>query len=72
MKNYLWIIIGLSVLAGCAGNDTDESGEKDLTRQQKDSVLSKSRLPGASVVGGAISAADSAAARAKKLDDMAQ
>jgi len=51
------------------GACSDKSPEKTLTKAQRDSVLSESDLPGAGVVGKAIEAADSAAARSDRLDD---
>ncbi|MBU8923302.1 MAG: hypothetical protein KOO63_15915 [Bacteroidales bacterium] len=71
MRSFIIVLCSLSLLAGC-GNDESGDVKKELTRQQKDSVLSESVLPGASVVGSAISVSDSAAARAKRLDEMSK
>lgn len=43
-----------------------------MTQRQRDSVLAQSRLPGASGVGKAMRAADSAKARQAQLDSAAQ
>jgi hypothetical protein len=68
----LFAIVGLiGVLAGC-GASTDTAGKKKLTERQRDSVLAETKLPGAAGVGHAITAADSAEARAKRLDELAQ
>ena len=66
------ILIGcFAVIAGCGGS-SDERPKKALTERQRDSVLAETKLPGASGVGHAITAADSAEARAKRLDDLAK
>jgi hypothetical protein len=43
-----------------------------MTQRQRDSVIGQSRLPGAQGVEGALSAADSAAARRRLADSIAQ
>ena len=70
IKNVLLTITVLAI-AGCGGQST-ESEEKKLTETQRDSVLSESPLPGSGVVGKAIDVADTAAARAKRLDKSMQ
>jgi hypothetical protein len=71
MKYFIVVLCSLSLFAGC-GNDKSNNTKKELTRAQKDSVLSESVLPGAGVVGSAITVSDSAAARAKRLDEMSK
>ena len=67
MKIILVLLFVVVFVVGACGEKTPE---KDLTRAQKDSVLAESDLPGAGVVGKAIEAADSSAARSKRLDEM--
>ena len=62
------VICSCVLLSSCAEKGP-ESGDKELTRRQRDSVLAETPLPGAKTVGRAIAVSDSAAARAKRLDD---
>lgn len=55
-------------LAGCADEPDMAVSRDTLTRRQRDSLIGKSSLPGAQGVTGALGAADSAAARAARLD----
>jgi hypothetical protein len=68
MRIVFWIlaVLSLAFLIGACG---EKEPVKTLTKAQRDSVLSESDLPGAGVVGKAIEAADSAAARSDRLDD---
>lgn len=54
-------------LAGCERGETPEPSS-ELTQRQADSALGASRLPGARGITGAMTAADSAAARSARLD----
>jgi hypothetical protein len=63
------IIIFMILSFGCCSKESSNSLKQRLTQQQRDSVLSESKLPGAKVVGKAISVADSAAARKNRLDE---
>ena len=55
-------------ITSCTETTTDSS-KKKLTQHEKDSILAETDLPGAGVVGKAIEASDSSAARAKRLDE---
>jgi hypothetical protein len=70
MRYVLLVMLCISFLFGCTGNSTDKPSGRKLTKQQRDSVLSESKLPGARSVKKAIAVSDSAAARAKRLDDL--
>ena len=60
----------LVALLGCGGKqEEDRAPASKLTQAQRDSVLAESRLPGAGVVARALEAADSAEARADRLDE---
>jgi len=65
-------LVTLALLAtGCGGSGGDRSGRGSgdtLTKRQRDSILSTSRIPGASGVGRAMKVADSAAARIRAGD----
>jgi len=61
-------IASVFVIILALGSCGEKAPEKNLIKAQKDSVLAESELPGAGVVGKAIEAADSSAARAKRLD----
>ena len=54
--------------AGCAGADREDADT--LTRREKDSLVAGSGVPGAAGVRGAMTGADSAAARAARLDSL--
>ena len=56
----------LVATAGCSGGKPTTT--KELTQRQRDSVLSRSVLPGADVVGHAMNATDREAARAGSLN----
>jgi hypothetical protein len=65
----------LVVLAGaaCGGPKAKSSaagGRDTLTERQRDSVLARSRIPGASGVGKAIRVADSTSARVRASDSV--
>lgn len=64
----------LVALAGCArgcGDGANDAAARDtLTQRQRDSIIGESALPGAGGVRGALRAADSAAARAKRADSI--
>lgn len=66
------LIIALALLAACAsGKSAKSSAEGDsLTERQRDSILAQSRIPGASGVGSAMRAADSASARVRATDSV--
>ncbi len=72
MRKLLVILLCFALLAGCNGGSSGKSSRKKLTTRQRDSVLSRSKLPGAKVVGKAISVSDTAAARAKRIDDLSK
>jgi hypothetical protein len=54
-------------LAACTKDNADEN-KRDLTQREKDSILSASQIPGAKAVNRAMTSADSATARALRLD----
>ena len=56
----------VALCAGCAPR-ADQAARAPLTERQRDSVLARSSLPGASTVGRALDASDRAAARASSL-----
>jgi len=66
-RAFLFLFVILTF--GACGEKGSEKPKKDLTQRQRDSVLAETPLPGAKVVGRAIEVADSAAARAEKLND---
>jgi hypothetical protein len=60
-------------LAACGGDSKDKQAvnRDTLTERQKDSILAKSSIPGASNVGRAMRAADSTSAGAHRADSVA-
>ena len=66
------LTIVLALLAACSGGKTAKSAAEtdSLTERQRDSILAKSRIPGASGVGSAMRAADSTSARIRATDSV--
>lgn len=64
------ILVGILLAIGCGGSGGSggRAAGDTLTERQRDSILSKSKIPGASGVGRAMSAADSASARNQAAD----
>jgi hypothetical protein len=58
-------------LAACSGDDSAD-GQAAQTQRERDSIIGQSRLPGAGGVRGATAASDSAAARQRRLDSIAE
>ena len=58
----LSVALALVLTAGCSARKTE--APKELTERQRDSILARTPLPGASVVGRALDATDREAARA--------
>ena len=58
-------------LVACAKDDTADS-RAALTQREKDSILAGSQIPGAKAVKKTLTTADSAAARAARLDSAQQ
>jgi len=66
------VIVFCLLLAGCGGGRSGGSRAADtLTERQRDSILAKSRIPGASAVGAAMRAADSTNVRVRAADSVA-
>jgi hypothetical protein len=61
------------VLAGCGGGagKPATTARDTLTERQRDSILARSRIPGAAGVGAALRAADSTNARIRAADSVA-
>jgi hypothetical protein len=57
-------------LASCAKSGSET--KRELTERERDSTIGESVLPGAGVVKRAMSASDSAAARARAMDASGQ
>ncbi len=70
MRRILLPLLLLAVIAGCS--QSDEQLSDTLTRREKDSLVAESGLPGAGGVRGAMTGADSAAARAARLDSLSR
>lgn len=66
------LLLPLLLLTGCGQHREGANGTTaadTLTRAQHDSILGASKLPGARAVQRAIDVSDSAAARARRLED---
>ncbi len=66
------LLVLVTVLSGCATQETAANNRDTMTQRQKDSVLAQSGLPGARGVGMATAQADSAKARQARLDSIGQ
>ena len=73
MIRHLPVAFLLATLAACGGDKSDKQAvnRDTLTQRQKDSILAKSSIPGASNVGRAMRAADSTSAGAHRADSVA-
>jgi len=73
MIRHLPVALLLATLAACGGDKSDQQAvnRDTLTQRQKDSILAKSSIPGASNVGRAMRAADSTSAGAHRADSVA-
>jgi len=65
------LLVCLAACSGQSGDDRQAVNRDTLTQRQKDSILAKSRIPGASAVGRAMTAADSTSAGAHRADSVA-
>jgi hypothetical protein len=66
-------IVGLLTLAvGCSSGGNTEQQDSATDQRTRDSAVAASNLPGAHGVQGALSAADSAAARRAREDSLAR
>jgi len=73
MSHRLYLILALLGAAACSSENSKQSVNRDtLTQRQKDSILANSRIPNARAVGRAMTAADSASARALRADSVAR
>jgi hypothetical protein len=63
-------LIGIAILAMLTGacSAQDHGTKRTLTERQRDSVLSRSELPGAGVVGRAMKESDAAAQRSQDVN----
>lgn len=65
------VLAAFAALTAFAGCSKTETAQRELTERQRDSILGKSVLPGASVVTRALSVSDKATARAAAMDAQA-
>jgi uncharacterized protein YcfL len=61
------LLLAVAALVALAGCSSDNKPASTLTEHQRDSVLAKSSLPGAAVVGGALYESDRASNRAANM-----
>jgi hypothetical protein len=62
-------LICVAAATGGCGDKEAKEAKAPMTEAQRDSAIAASKLPGAGVVGKALSAADSAKARAEREDE---
>lgn len=69
MKTLGWTLVAVVVLGCGDASPKQQTINRDtLTQRQKDSLLAQSKIPGASGVGRAMTAADSASSRVRAAD----
>ncbi len=69
----LVVLLGLIAAAACGAIDAPPPAERTAAEKRAaDSTIGASRLPGAGGVQGALRVSDSAAARARAIDSLAQ
>lgn len=66
------ILIPVALACGGGGQSTVRQSGDTLTERQRDSILSKSSIPGASAVGKAMRVADSTSAEIRAADSIGQ
>lgn len=66
------MLVGVLLSVGCGGSggSSTRAATDTLTERQRDSILSKSKIPGAPAVGRAMTAADSMSARVRASDSV--
>ena len=67
------VVAGLVVLVACGSggqSNANKVNRDTLTERQKDSILAKSSIPGASAVDKAMKAADTTSARVRGSDSV--
>ena len=65
-------VLGLFLTAGCAPHASEQRPASRLTEAQRDSVLARSSLPGARVVGRALDVSGQGAGHAAALDSLSR
>jgi uncharacterized lipoprotein len=68
MKRRMWI--AALCLIGLAGCSSDKQATRNLSERERDSLIARSVLPGAAVVGRAMAESDRAALQAARQDTM--
>lgn len=69
MRAAYFILLIACLAAGCSKRE-GENGQRKLSARERDSVIAGSELPGAGVVGKALSVSDSLDARAKRMESV--
>ena len=67
-----WIVVAVISLIACSSAENKPERRASMSRRERDSVLSQSGLPGAHVVGRAITASDAEARHTATLDSASQ
>jgi hypothetical protein len=72
MRRRMYVAVLSCSLFACGGEKADRGAllTDTLTQRQRDSIIAKSKLPGAAGVGRALDVADSASLRARAADSL--
>ena len=66
-RQVTWLLAAIVMAAGCTGGQ-QKAPKREMTQRQRDSAIGEMKLPGAEGVRRALRVADSAQARANRLD----
>jgi hypothetical protein len=70
-RPVLGLLVCCWLLSGCRDTSQDELLQKPISTRARESALAKSGLPGATGIGSALRVSDSADARRKREDSIA-
>ena len=67
-----WIPAVLILLTACSSGQDDSNRRDKMSQRERDSVLAESGIPGAKVVGRALTASDSETSHTSMVDSASQ
>lgn len=68
----IWILPLILSLTACSGGENDSNPRDKMSQRERDSVLAESQIPGAKVVGRALTASDSETSHTSMVDSASQ
>jgi hypothetical protein len=67
-----WILPLFLLLTACSSGENDSNRRDKMSQRERDSVLAESGIPGAKVVGRALTASDSETSHTSMVDSASQ